>query len=116
AHLFGARDANALGEQHRQAPTGHHPDTRVRVGEPGAVRSDQEVAVERDLEAAGDRNAVDRSDQRLDVRRQRAPKGQAAVGSAFAYFAEALALLHLAGAELLEVDARAERGIGPGED
>ena len=33
---------------------------------------DEEVAVERDLEAAGHRDAVDRADQRLGVRRERA--------------------------------------------
>ena len=84
----------------------------MRVGEPCEFRADEEVAVERDLEAARDRNAVDRADQRLDVRWKRTAERRAAVADR----GEALTLLHLAAAELLQVDARTERRIAAGED
>jgi hypothetical protein len=88
----------------------------VRVGEPGAFGRDQEIAVERDLEATGNGDAVDRADERLGVRRERAAERQPAVVAPLPHVGEAFALLHLPGAEFLQVDARAERRVGAGED
>jgi hypothetical protein len=49
-HLPGASDADRVREQHRQSPQRVHPDPGVGVGEPGPLRGDEEVAVERQLE------------------------------------------------------------------
>ncbi len=106
-------DADALREQDREAPTGHDADARVGVGETGPIGGDEEVAVERDLEAPRHRDPVHRADQRLGVR-QAARRGTRR--ARLRHTAEALALSHLAGTELLEVDTRRERGIGAGED
>ena len=65
AHLAGPPDAHGLGEQDRQAPQGMDADAGVGVGEAGPLRGHQEVAVEGQLEAAGDGHAVDRPDDRL---------------------------------------------------
>ena len=62
----------ASGQRDREAPTRHHADAGVGVGEAGAVGRDQKVAGERELEAPRHGGAVDRADDRLAVRRKRA--------------------------------------------
>ena len=72
--------------------------------EAGVARGDDQVADERDLEAAGDGEALDRRDQRLRGGALRDP-GEAAVPDVRA----------LAGDERLQVHAGAERAAGAGE-
>ena len=48
----------------------HHPDAGVGVAELGPLGGDEEVAVEGDLEPAGDGDAVDGTDERLGEPRQ----------------------------------------------
>ena len=117
AHLARSRDTDPLRQQHGEPPTRHHAHTRVGVGEPGAVGGDEEVARERELEPSGDRDTVDRADEQLRARRERAARREAPRRVAAAHVGEALAGGgRRARPELLQVDARAERGIGPGED
>ena len=111
AHLPGPADADGLGQQHREAPPGLDPDPGMGVGEAGAVGGNEEVAVERDLEAAGDRRAVHRADDRLRRRWERARVGARCVAGG-ARVGEG----RTPGAQLLEVQPGAERGIGAGED
>ena len=113
---LGAADADALREQHRETPTRHHADARVRVGEAGAVGRDQEVAVERDLEAAGDRDAVDRADERLRVRRQRAAERRAAVVARSPTSAKPSPCCTSPEPNSFRSTPARERGIGAGED
>jgi hypothetical protein len=79
----------------------------VGVGEPGVLRRHEEVAGQRQLEPAGDRDAVDRADERLAVRWERALLllGQHQVGGVIT-----------PGTQLLEVDPGREGGVGAGED
>ena len=93
-------DADLLRQPHRQAPGGQQADAGVGVCEPGVLRGDQDVAVQRELQPARHRRAVDRTDHRLGHRRPlRRDVGQ--FGGV---------------AELLEVQSRAEHRIGAGED
>ena len=83
--------------------------TRVCVSaNRGSIGRDEEVAVERKLEAAGDGDAVDRSDDGFADLGNRAAAIGGRVGHALA--------AALAAAELLQIESRAERGIGAGED
>ena len=109
---FARRTPMACGRSTVRPQPGITP-TRVCVS-PNFARSEaiEEVAVERELEAAGDGGAVDRADDRLLHQRERtvlAGRRCAAVGVAGAEVATRRA-------ELLQVEARAERGIGAGED
>ena len=54
AHLARPAHADRLRQQHGQPPTRHDADAGVGVAEAGPLRRDEEVAVERQLEAAGD--------------------------------------------------------------
>ncbi len=93
-------DADLLRQPHRQPPGGQQPDPGVGVGEPGLLGGDQDVAVQRQLEPAGDGRAVDGADHRLGHRRPlRRDVGQ--LGGV---------------AQFLEVEARAEHRVGAGED
>jgi hypothetical protein len=77
----------------------------VGVGEDGPVGADDDVAVEHQLQPAGDGGAVHRGDHGLADRRPRpGPPGRrlAQDGGFLSY--------------LLEVDARAEGRVGAGED
>jgi len=62
AHLARATHADCLREQHGQPPTGHHADPRVCIAELRVLAGDEEVAIQCELEATGDRHAVDRPD------------------------------------------------------
>jgi hypothetical protein len=61
AHLTGTGDTDALRQQHREPPPGHDADARVKVGEPGVLRRDQEVASQDDLESTPDSAPTDSS-------------------------------------------------------
>jgi hypothetical protein len=65
AHLAGPADADGLGQGHGQTPEGVDTHAGVGVGETGPFRGHQEIAVERQLEAAGDGHTVDGPDDRL---------------------------------------------------
>ena len=75
------------------------------IAEPGPARGDDQVAGQRDLEPAGDREALDRGDERL-ARRALDDAREAAVADPRA----------LAGDEGLEVHAGAEARARAGED
>ena len=104
--------ADGLGQEHREAPARHDADPRVGVGEPGPFGGDEEVAVQRELEAAGDGDAVDRADDRLVHQPGTDRAGRAACAAVGAPRRGGSARR----AELLQVEARAERGVGAGED
>ena len=107
AHLLRPPDADRLRERDGQAPTGHDADPCVGVGEACPLRRHQEVAGQRDLEPAGDRGPVDRTDDGLGMgwdRRLGEGDGPRA-GLA----------LH-PGGEVGEVEPGAERGVLAGED
>ncbi len=110
---FAASHADRLLQQHREAPSGHHPDTGVGVAEARPLGCDEEVAVERDLESAGDRGPVDRADHRLVHVGERAARSRA-------WFLTVVDVgrAQVAGRrpELLQVEAGAEGRIGAGED
>ena len=101
------RMADRLGEQHGEPPSRHDPDAGVGVGEAGPLGRDEEVARERDLEAAGDRGAVDRADHRLGRLGERADQLVARSRTTWRTSESVVSAL--------EVDAGAERGIGAGE-
>ena len=120
AELRGALGADRLagqGQLHRQvvrdparqaqqrAGGGHQPALDLGDAEAGVAGGDDEVARQRDLEAAGQRPALDGRDQRL-ARGPLGDAGEAAVADVRA----------LAGHERLQVHARAERAAGAGED
>ena len=105
AHLLRPAHADGLGEQHGEAPARHHADAGVRVAELRPFRRDEEVAVERELEAAGDGGAVDRADDRLRPSAGTDRAGRAACAAVGIAGAEVAARR----AELLQVEARAER-------
>ena len=107
AHLARPPVPDRLREQHGEPPAGHDPDARVGVGEAGALRRDEEVAGERDLEPAGHRGTVDRADHRLRGLGERADQLVGVAGDDVAHLGVV--------AQALEVDAGAERGIGAGE-
>lgn len=96
------------GQPGGQTPAGQHSDTGVRVGEPGALGGDEEVASQRQLQTAGDGRPVDRPDHRLRQRTpgmtdgnvRRSDPGGVVPGRA----------------ELTQIQARAERRIGAGQD
>ena len=52
-------------QPHQRAAGRHEPALDLRDAELGVARGDDQVARERDLEAAGDREALDRRDDRL---------------------------------------------------
>jgi hypothetical protein len=60
-----AADADGLREEDRDPSPRHHTDSTVRVCEARGFGRDEEGALERDLEAAGDCRAIDRPDDRL---------------------------------------------------
>ena len=77
------------------------------IGEYRALGGDQEVATQRQLESAGERRSVDCADDR---RRHLGDGGDAALRL------ELVEVLQAVASGFLEVDARAEGGIGAGED
>ena len=79
AHLARAAHADRLDEQDRAAPARLQADAGVGVAEQRALGGDEEVAVERDLQAAGDRRPVDRPDQR-DLQRRDRPAAARGLG------------------------------------
>ena len=108
AHPPGPVDADQLGQADDQPGAGHGADPGVRVGEAGPLRGDQEVTVQRDLQATGDRGAVDGTDDRRLVRRE---EPEVRGGPALAVH---LVLTRL-GRQRLEVDAGAEGRVGAGQ-
>ena len=72
AHAPGPIGPDQLGQPHGEAAAGHHADPGMGVGEAGPVRGDEEIAVERDLEAAGHGGTVHRRDDRRLVGRDHA--------------------------------------------
>src|SRR5205823_2638577 len=101
--LLRAHDADQARQLLAEPPAGEHADARVRIGETRVARCDEHVAGERDLEAAGDRYAVDCADDRLRARLHRADQ----VSSAPDRLARARTWAALA-AELLEIEAGRE--------
>src|SRR4029077_5932355 len=63
--FLGAKDADQAWQLLAETPARKNSDARMSVGEARLTRSDQDVASERDLDPAGDREAVDRADDRL---------------------------------------------------
>jgi len=100
AHPAGYADAGLLRQPHRQPPGGKQTHPGVGVGEAGLLGGDQDVAVQREFEAARHGRAVDGADHgfchrrplRRDIRQLRRI------------------------AQLLEVQARAEHRVGAGDD
>ena len=100
AHPTGQADPDFLRQPHAEPPGRQQTYPRMGVGESRLLRSDQDVAVQRQLQAAGHCGAVDSADHRLahrrparrDVRQRRLS------------------------AQLFEVEPRAEHRIGAGED
>ena len=111
-HLLGPPDADRLWQQDGEAPARHDPDPRVGVGEPGSLGRHEVVARQRQLEAAGDGDAVDRADHRRVQIRERAP----VLRSACVRSAPVSCRASPPGRQLLEVESGAERGVGAGED
>ena len=64
AHLARLAQADRLGEQHAHPAGRREADPCVRVAEAGALRRDEEVARQRELETAGGARTVDRADDR----------------------------------------------------
>ena len=71
AHLPGPAHADRLRQEDRQTPPRHHSHPRVGVAELGPFGRDEEVAVEGQLESAGDGDAIDGADDRLGQPRER---------------------------------------------
>ncbi len=109
AHAPGPVGADQLRQPHGQAASGHHADPGVGVGEASPLRGDEEVAVERDLEAPGHGGAVHGRDDRRLVRRDH-PDVLGRVGHALPLDRAVLA------GEVLEVHPGAEGGVGAGQD
>ena len=65
AHLACPAHPDGLGQQDGEPPPRHDTDTGVGVTELGPFAGDQEVAVEGQLEPAGDGHAVHCTDQRF---------------------------------------------------
>jgi len=63
-HPPGARPADEQWQSRCQAAAREHADAHMGVGEDRPLRTDQEVAAERQVKAAGERPAVDRADDR----------------------------------------------------
>ena len=111
-HLTGHRQpAGHRGTDDLRQPGGHpaagqdaHP--RVGVGEDRSLRGDQEVACQRNLQTAGERRPVDRTDDR---------GAQSGDGRHAVVPGEPPEVLPAELLGLLEVDAGAERRIGSGE-
>ena len=95
-----------------EAPARHDADPRVRVGEARCRGRDQDVAAERQLETAGDREAVDRADDRQRTRGHGVEQAlvRAADGADDPRRAGRLA------AQLLQVETGAEGAPGAGQD
>ena len=108
AHAPGPVDADQLRQADGQPRPGHGADPGVGVGEAGPLRCDEEVAVQGDLQPAGHRGAVDRTDHRRLVGRQEPEVGD---GAALAI----LLILPALRGQRLEVHAGAERRVGPGQ-
>ena len=71
------RERHALREPDQPAGGGHQPALHLGDAEPRGVGRDDEVARQHDLEAAGERGAVDRGDDRLrEVARRRCPRSR----------------------------------------
>ena len=100
----------ACGQQHRQPPARHHADAGVGVAELGPLGRDEEVAVERQLEAAGDGDAVDRADQRLGRAGGNGPRLRRRCGSVGAADAAEVAAVD---AELLRSSPAQNAGSAP---
>src|SRR5581483_456911 len=98
-----------LGKEDAHPAAGRHTDTCVRVAELGPLRGDEEVARERELEPAGHAGAVDGADDGL----RHLPQGREGVAGRVA--GPALEVVTRA-AELAQVETRAERGVGTGQD
>ena len=114
-HLDRASETDRLREQHGDAASRHDADARVGVGEPRAVRRDEEGALQRELEPTGHRDAVDRADDGL---RDFGEEPVEPIGVALGTFARR-AILRRAGelaGDLLQVDPGRERRIGAGQD
>ena len=100
------RQADDLGESRGHTAARQDTDAGVGVGEHRPLRGHEEVATERHLQPAGERRAVDRADDR---RAHLGDGGDAALRS------ELLEVLQPVALRLLQVDAGAERRIGPGQ-
>ena len=60
--LLRAVQADEPRQAHRAAPAGQQPDLGMRVGEAGLCRCDEQVAGQRDFQATGHGQTVDRAD------------------------------------------------------
>ena len=106
AHPAGPVDPDELGQADGQAATGHDPDAGMGVGEARPFRRDEEVAGQGQLQPAGHGRSVDGADDRRPVRHQHAEVRDRV--------AHAVPLDRpLLGRQRLQVDAGAERGVGP---
>ena len=94
------------GQSHRAAVDQRHAPAPAEHAEHGVARRDAQVAPQRELEPARDREAFDRGDDRLREQHARRPHRSVAVGHA---------PVAAAVADRLEVGARAERAAGAGE-
>ena len=106
AELLGAANTDGLGQHDREAPAGEQANAGVGIGEAGTIGGDEEIASECDLESACDRSAVDGTDHWFAMRWNGSAIWRWGIG-----FAPTLA-----GAELAQIEARAKRRIGSGED
>ena len=105
AHLARLAQADRLREQHAHPAGRREAHSCVRVAEAGALRRDEEVTRQRQLESARGARTVDRADDRRvharECRERRVVVGEGAGRDPLT--------------ELLEVEAGAERGIGTGQ-
>ena len=99
-HLHRHAVGDPPGQPEQGAAGGEEPDSGLRDAELDALRRDQEVARERQLEPAGEGEALDRGDQRFA-----GPLGEELVES----------LGHPLGEERLEVHPGAEAASGAGQ-
>ena len=105
-HAAGHRAADYLGESGGHAAARQNANARMGVGEHGAFGGDEEVASQREFEAAGEGRSVDGADDRCA---HLGDRGDATLRLELVEVLEAVARC------LLEVDARAEGRIGAGE-
>ncbi len=114
-HAHGALQADLARQAVQAAGQGGEADARLRQGEGRVLRGDDQVAGQRDLEAAAHGHAVDGGDDRLVAVEARGEAGKAALVPA-ALAARRLPFQVVAGAERLVAGAGDDRdpllGVG----